>query len=136
MVILRLQIWGQRMTRPAGVPRSWVSERIDALDSHLHAFSVLTADQAMAPSYFGPTPSLEAIRSLVDEEGGLFKLIRFAAPDDKSGSPTLSLLRSPQEQRLCKVAPDESEAEREPGRVEAGHAYQRDTDWRRKYPTP
>ncbi len=93
-------------------------------------------DMLMAPPYFGPTPSLEAFRSLVDEEDGLFKLTRYAAPYDMSGSPTLSLpcgfdaAGLPLGFQL--IGRDFTEALL----LRAGHAYQHHTDWHRKHPSP
>ncbi len=93
------------------------------------------ADMLIAPTYFGPTPSLEEFRALVDEEGGLFKLTRYAAPYDMSGSPTLSLPCGLGAAGLPLGFQLIGRDFTEELLLRAGHAYQRHTDWHRNHPS-
>ena len=91
-------------------------------------------DMFIAPPYEDPTPTREGFGAVMAAEDGLFRLTRFTAPHDMSGSPTLSLpcgfnaAGLPLGFQL--VGRDFSEDRL----LRAGYAYQQATDWHRRHP--
>ena len=93
-----------------------------------------TVDMFIAPPYPDVTPTLEGFRAVMDASDGLFRLTRYAAPHDMSGSPTISLPCGFNSAGLPLgfqlIGRDFSEDLL----LRAGHAYQQETDWHRRHP--
>ncbi len=91
-------------------------------------------DMIAAPSLFIPTPLDSAIEELAAGEGGLYKLVRFTAPYDFSGSPTISLPCGFSAEGLPLgfqlIGPHLGEGLL----LRSGHAYQQATDWSTRHP--
>jgi amidase len=91
-------------------------------------------DLILSPSLPYPTPTNAFMGTLFEEEGAIEQLIRFTAPYDMSGSPTISLPGGFDANGLPLgfqlVGPHLGE----PVLVRAGHAYQQETDWHQRRP--
>ena len=91
-------------------------------------------DVLLIPTMPVPTPSLELMKAYGEDPNVLLSILRFTAPFDFSGSPTLTLPNGldsagmPLSMQL--VGPHLSEDVL----VRAGHAFQLATDWRRRHP--
>jgi len=93
-----------------------------------------TVDLIAAPSMVVPTPRLDGMDELLGAPGALERLIRFTAPFDHSGSPTLSLpcgfseAGTPLGFQLIGRHLDEGLL------LRAGHAFERATMWNARHP--
>jgi amidase len=91
-------------------------------------------DVLLIPTMPVPTPSLELMKAYGEDPNVLLSILRFTAPFDFSGSPTLTLPNSldsagmPLSMQF--VGPHLSEDVL----VRAGHAFQLATNWRRHPP--
>ena len=91
-------------------------------------------DVLLIPTMPVPTPSLELMKAYGEDPNVLLSILRFTAPFDFSGSPTLTLPNGldsagmPLSMQL--VGPHLSEDVL----VRAGHAFQLATDWHRRHP--
>ena len=93
-----------------------------------------TIDMFIAPPYPDVTPTIEGFGAVMDASDGLFRLTRYTAPHDMSGSPTISLPCGFNSAGLPLgfqlIGRDFSEDLL----LRAGHAYQQETDWHRRHP--
>jgi len=93
-----------------------------------------SVDVLLIPTMPVPTPSLELMKAYGEDPNVLLSILRFTAPFDFSGSPTLTLPNSldsagmPLSMQF--VGPHLSEDVL----VRAGHAFQLATDWHRRHP--
>jgi amidase len=91
-------------------------------------------DVLLIPTMPVPTPSLQLMKAYGEDPNVLLSILRFTAPFDFSGSPTLTLPNGldlagmPLSMQF--VGPHLSEDVL----VRAGHAFQLATDWRRRHP--
>ena len=91
-------------------------------------------DLILSPSQPYPTPTNAFMEKLGEEEGAIERLLRFTAPHNMSGSPTICLPGGFDANGLPLgfqlVGPHLGE----PILVRAGHAYQQETDWHLRRP--
>jgi amidase len=91
-------------------------------------------DLLLSPSQPYPTPTNAFMETLGEEEGAIERLLRFTAPHNMSGSPTICLPGGFDANGLPLgfqlVGPHLGEAIL----VRAGHAYQQETDWHLRWP--
>jgi amidase len=91
-------------------------------------------DLILSPSQPYPTPTNAFMKTLGEEEGAIERLLRFTAPHNMSGSPTICLPGGFDANGLPLgfqlVGPHLGE----PMLVRAGHAYQQETDWHLRRP--
>ena len=93
-----------------------------------------TVDMFIAPPYSDVTPTIEGFGAIMDASDGLYRLTRYTAPHDMSGSPTISLPCGFNSAGLPLgfqlIGRDFSEDLL----LRAGHAFQQETDWHRRHP--
>jgi amidase len=107
-------------------------ERDKFVGSLNHVFEDI--DTIIIPSQPYPTPTNAFMDTLGEEEGSVEKLISFTAPHDMAGTPAICLPGGFDANDIPFgfqiVGPKLSEEKL----LQAGHAYQQDTDWHKRIP--
>ena len=93
-----------------------------------------TVDLIAAPAMVVPTPRLDGLDALLGAPGALEKLIRFTAPFDHSGNPTLSLPCGFTEAGLPLGFQLIGRHLGEALLLRAGHAFEKATVWNARHP--
>ncbi len=93
-----------------------------------------TVDLLLIPSQFIASPTVQRMNALGQVPGELAALIRYTAPFDMSGSPTITLPGGFTPQGTPVAFQLVSRHFAEDLLVRAGRAYQRETDWHRQRP--
>ncbi len=91
-------------------------------------------DLLLLPAQPFASPTKTELSQLVSSEAGLLSLIRFTAPFDLSGHPTITLPAGFTAQRTPVAVQLVAQRLHEPLLVRAGRAFQRATDWHRRRP--
>jgi amidase len=93
-----------------------------------------TVDLVLAPAQPIPTPPAAAMTAAAADPEATEQMLRFTAPFDMSGSPTLSLPGGVDANGLPLGFQLVGPALGEPVLLRAGHAYQQATEWHRRRP--
>lgn len=93
-----------------------------------------SVDLLIIPSQTLPSPTKSQMATLGQEPGALTSLIRFTAPFDMSGSPTITLPSGFTAKNTPIAFQLVAGHMHEHVLVRAGRAYQRETDWHRQHP--
>ncbi|HYM03818.1 MAG TPA: amidase [Stellaceae bacterium] len=93
-------------------------------------------DLLAIPAQYVASPTTAQMATLGQDEASIHKLLRFTAPFDMTGSPTITMPCAFTRQGLPLAFQLVGRHMEEDLLVRAGHAYQRATDWHRKHPAP
>ena len=91
-------------------------------------------DLVIALAMAEPTPTLERLATILERPGAVDYLIRYTAPFDASGSPTLSLPCGFSDAGLPLGFQFVGRHLEEAALLRAGHAYERATSWHERHP--
>lgn len=91
-------------------------------------------DLLLIPSQPMASPSLEQMATLGSDAEGLARLLRFTAPFDMSGNPTITLPAGFTAEGAPVAVQLVADRWQEPVLLRAGRAFQRATDWHRRHP--
>jgi amidase len=93
-----------------------------------------SVDLLITPVQFIPSPTMAQMATLGQDPQALLALIRYTAPFDMSGSPTITLPSGFTAKGTPIAFQLVSRHMEEDVLVRAGRAYQRETDWHRMHP--
>ncbi len=93
-----------------------------------------TIDLLAIPAQYVAAPTVAQMATLGQDVGNIHKLLRFTAPFDMTGSPTITLPCAFTRKGLPLAFQLVARHMEEDLLVRAGHAFQRATDWHRKHP--